>query len=541
MRFYVILFTIINILFSCVPQAHARWDILLMTTSGLNGQLLPASEKNDQETVGMVRTFGGFARIQSVLQSYRNKYPGICITVATGDDLMGESLTNEQGKAVFGTMNLMGFDVSTLGNHEFDRGDNFLVKCIKNKKFPTVISNLKLVPGNSLQKHITEYEIIDRNFLKIGFMGMILPELNMISNPGPEISVFPDLIKSARATALKIKEKGADIIVLLSHLNLEDQQKILEEVPEINIICGGQSHKDILPGQEIIARDTNSPGLMVQCGNNGRYVGVLKIKMSNGRIGHHEWTIIPVTDQTKPDLKVLNYVKSQVKGDDSASIISNSPEPLDTRVSKIRTRDTPSGRLISSIMRDKFKTDIAFQNSGGIRGNKLIPPGPITEKIVNRMFPFGNTMTILKVSGKELKQILERSVHNLPDTSGAFLQTSGIQYTLDLTRTPQQLEINSIGKPVRIKTPGNRISMIKVMDKSGDYRPINENHKYSIATNSYLAKGGDGYIMLKDAHEKVETFIRVRDVIKFGLLDMEKIKIDKKPSIFTEEGLPYSR
>lgn len=539
MRIYIVATTIIIIIFTCTSSAYARWDLVLLTTSGLNGQLLPAREKNEHNSDGMVRTFGGFARIQSIFKSYREQHPGICLTIATGDDLMGESLTNEQGKIVFGAMNKMGFDISTLGNHEFDRGTNFLIKSLNYKNFPTVVSNLKTSRGNKLKKFIQPYKIIEINFLKVGFMGMILPELSMLSNPGPGISVSSDLVKSARETAKELREKGADIVILLSHLDYEDQQKIIEEVTEIDVICGGQNHKDILPGQEIVARNANSPGILVQCGSQGRFVGVLKLSVKNGIASKHEWTIIPVTDNTSTDADLQKYLDSRVLKGSSNEIITESPAVLDTRVTLIRTREAPIGRLVSSIMRDRFKTDIAFQNSGGIRGDKVIPAGPITGRDINKMFPFGNTITVLKVSGKTLKQILERSVHKLPAPSGAFLQTSGLQYTLDITATPQELEINELGKPVRIRQAGNRISGIKVMDRNGIFRPIREKETYSVTTNSYLASGGDGYISLKEASGRVDTFIRVRDVIKFGLLDMKMIEIDSKPVIFNREGMPY--
>ncbi len=539
MRDYIIILTIFILLNIATPATAARWDLILLTTSGLNGQLLPTVEKSSKSNAGMVRTFGGFARIQSIFESYRVKFPGATIAVATGDDLMGESLTNEQGKAVFGTMNMMGFDVSTLGNHEFDRGTKFLVKCLKNKKFPTVVSNIKIAAGNSLQKYIKQDLIIEKNFVKVGFMGMVLPDLTMISNPGSNISVNPDIIASARETAQELKKNNVDLIVLLSHLDIEDQKKILEAVPEIDIICGGQSHIDILPGQELIARDGKNAGLMVQCGDHGRFVGILKIKLSNGSISNHEWTIIPVTENTKPDLNIQNYIKSQIPPANTNNPIANSPVVLDTRGDFIRTHEAPVGKLVSSIMLKKFKTDIAFQNSGGIRGDKKIPIGPVTEKDIDGMFPFGNTITILKVTGDELKQILERSVHKMPKASGAFLQTSGIQYSLDLSKPPQELEINKIGKPVRIRTKGSRISNIKVKDKTGAFKPIKPKHKYSLATNSYLARGGDGYIILRDAKRKVETFIKVRDVIKFGLLDMKTIKLENKPSISKTNGMPY--
>lgn len=541
MRLFAIVAALIAILTTSSPAPADRWDLIILTTSGLNGQLLPAAEKNDHNASSMVRTFGGFARIQSIFELYRTKYPGSTITVATGDDLMGESLTNAKGKTVFEAMNMMGFDISTLGNHEFNRGSRLLVNCLKNKTFPTVLSNIKISSDNPLKKYIQRTDVIEKNFVKVGFMGMILPELKLISNPGSGIRISSDIIESARKTAHELKyKKKVDLIILLSHLTIEDQKLILQQVPEIDIICGGQSYKEILPGQEVIARDGPTPGLMVQCGSHGRYVGVLKINMNANSIYKHEWTIIPVTDKTKEDIKIRNFISGKIHTPEDKSVpLAISPSPLDTRTAYIRTEETLAGNIIGSLLREKFQTDIGFQNGGGIRGDKIIPSGPVTDQDIDTMFPFGNKVSILKVTGKTLKQLLERSVHKLPDPSGAFLQISGVRFVVDLKGQAQELELDSEGKPVRIKTPGARVSDIKIIDKSGNYQPIEEKRKYSLATNSYIARGGDGYIMLKNLPGKVETFVKVREVIKAGMLKKQELKSEFSPAILQPDRTPY--
>lgn len=99
LRHYIIPAAIIfSILVTATPILAAEWDLVLLTTSGLNGQLISAKEKASPKNAGMVRTFGGFARIQTIFKSYRDKYPGITMTIATGDDLMGESLSTKKEK-----------------------------------------------------------------------------------------------------------------------------------------------------------------------------------------------------------------------------------------------------------------------------------------------------------------------------------------------------------------------------------------------------------------------------------------------------------
>ncbi len=535
-----ILISLITFILLSTPCGASRWDVVILTTSGLNGQLVPFSEKNELHNGNMLPTFGGFARIQTVFESYRQKFPNKTITIATGDDLMGESIQDDQGKVVLDAMNRMGFDISTLGNHEFDRGSNILAKYLENKDFPTIVSNLEINPGSRLLKYIKPYTVIERGFIRIGFMGLILPELRIISNPGTNTFVNHDLLEVARFTARKlVNEEHADIVILLSHISIDDQKLILESIPEINIICGGQTHKDILPGQEIIARDGPTTGLMVQCGARGRFVGILKLRIDDGHLETHEWTIVPITNDILPNKETSDFIKANMTKKASAEMLTMSTTPLDTQVKSLRIQDKPVGKIISKILMEKFKTDIAFQNSGGIRGNKMIPAGPIYASDVDTMLPFGNTVTIIKITGEELKQVLERSVQNLPEPSGSYLQTAGIQYTLDLNGTPQKLNITEQGKVLSIKTPGSRISNIKIYDKSGNYRPVVNDKMYSIATNSFLASGGDGYITLKNSKQKVETFIKMSEVIKSGLSKMKNITAGNEISTFNLNGEPF--
>jgi len=132
-------------------------------------------------------------------------------------------------------------------------------------------------------------------------------------------------------------------------------------------------------------------------------------------------------------------------------------------------------------------------------------------------------------------------VHKLPAPSGAFLQISGLKFTLDLNGQPQELEINAQGKPAKIKTAGSRISNIRIQDKSGAYKSLNYDRKYSIATNSYLARGGDGYIMLKNVPGKVETFVKVNEVIKSRMQKQDKLNTEYPPVIYKPDGSLYKK
>jgi 2',3'-cyclic-nucleotide 2'-phosphodiesterase (5'-nucleotidase family) len=128
-------------------------------------------------------------------------------------------------------------------------------------------------------------------------------------------------------------------------------------------------------------------------------------------------------------------------------------------------------------MRERVGGDVGLLNSGAIRANRVIPPGPITKRDVRELLPFGNTVTLLEVTGATLRAVLEHSVDELPRPSGHFLQTAGVRYRVDPTQPP-----------------GRRIGAVDVGGRSLDPAGL-----YRLAVPDYLARGKDGYSMLAAA------------------------------------------
>ena len=151
--------------------------------------------------------------------------------------------------------------------------------------------------------------------------------------------------------------------------------------------------------------------------------------------------------------------------------------PLDARNTALRTGETNAGNLITDVMRARLHADVAVMNGGGIRGNQLVPAGPLSKKDINALLPFLNVVVMLEVPGKVLKEVLERSVGAYPREFGGFLQVSGVSFTFDPARPAGQ-------RIVRVLVNGE---------------PLDPERRYTLATNSYTAAGGDGYAMLATA------------------------------------------
>jgi 2',3'-cyclic-nucleotide 2'-phosphodiesterase (5'-nucleotidase family) len=198
---------------------------------------------------------------------------------------------------------------------------------------------------------------------------------------------------------------------------------------------------------------------------------------------------------------------------------------LDLRKRSLRTGESPLGNLVADIIREHFQTDLSFYNSGLIRGDKTVPAGEISTSDLSKMFPFGDSIHLLRLSGATLKQVLERSVSALPEAKGWFLQVSGLRYTAKINKMPQKLNIGADGRATAVAQAGRRVLGIEVLNSNGKYYPLDPDKIYSVATNDFIAQGGDGYIMLKAIQERQDSSIPLKDVVTEGLRKRKEIEL----------------
>ena len=292
----------------------------------------------------------------------------------------------------------------------------------------------------------------------------------------------------------------SDVSAQLPELfGLEEDIKLAEKVPEINLICGGHSHDFMIKEEEIIVSHANGKKtLIIHSGARGEYLGKLDMLVDKGKIISHSWAPVRITTELKQDKKALALImayKNQLPGKKVLTVLEKA---LDCRGGTLRAKETAAGNLITDIIREHFKTDIAFQNGGGIRGERIIPPGNLTTNDIDLMLPFKNKITILSLKGYKIKQALEQSVSFLPLQYGGFLQVSGISFDIDVNEEPFKMEPHTKTGSIKIIRTGNRVSKIMILDINGNYIPLNPYKTYQAAVNSFLANGGDNYFILKN-------------------------------------------
>jgi 2',3'-cyclic-nucleotide 2'-phosphodiesterase (5'-nucleotidase family) len=254
---------------------------------------------------------------------------------------------------------------------------------------------------------------------------------------------------------------------------------------------------------------------------------LLKLELENGLIMGHQWEPIRVgaTIIQAPDMEDL--IRMYQKKMPLKRVLTTSRVALDCLSETVRAREAAIGNLITDIIRQRFNTDMAFHNGGGIRGERVIPAGRITTEDIDTMLPFENRVVLLRLKGRVIKQALERGVAFLSPKQGAFLQVSGLRYEVNPKATPQKLRTDKNRIPIGIRQPGSRIVNIEVLQKEGRYQPLDSERVYTVALNSFLANGGDGYVMLKAARHRTNTYVPLRSAV-INRLDRTSLIAPKK-------------
>lgn len=474
-----------------------------------------------------------FPKLVTAVKEERAKKPN-ALLVDAGDVFSGSLYFNEfKGQADLKFMNLMGYDVMTLGNHEFDLGDDVkgneaLADFIKAAKFPIISSNVDFSEDVALQGLFSDtissrpedgkiYQgmVKEVNGERVGFFGLTTEETVDIASPGKV--KFEDYIEEAKKAVAAFEGMGVNKIVAVSHIGYNDNPNVdndillAKNVPGIDVIVGGHSHDEL---KTPVLIDTDNDGkskdktLIVQAYQYGDYLGSLDVTFNPaGKIVSHDGKLIKTADfQADPEaLDLLKPYSDKIKEIESTETGATAAKELENPRSSeggssVRSNETPLGNLITDGMLAKAKqTDssiiMALQNGGGIRNS--INQGPITVGEVISVLPFGNTLATMELTGKELKEAFEISVKSAPGENGGFLHVSGAKVSYDSS-----------------KPAGSRVASILYKHEDGHYVQVKDNETYKIATNAFTAKGGDGYTVFEKAYKEG----RVTDL---GLSDWE--------------------
>ncbi len=458
----------------------------------------------------------GYAEIAQYKQDALSLGASVLLLDA-GDATMGMPIVNlDKGTNAITFMNMVGYDAMTLGNHEFDWGSDNVLRLEDLADFPFLSANVyNTADGTDFVQPNVIFDL--DNGMKIGVFGLTTPETLSMANralfPGLSFKTDEDLYACAQAQVDELKAKGVNLVICLAHLGVADQSvgvrstDVIAAVDGIDIVIDGHSHTVV--DSDIITKgegDAATKTLLVQTGCYDENLGVILFdgkNLSSGLIPAAKYkasvqvlTSLLPTHEDEMVAAEVNSVNDAIKAKLSQPFAATEVLLNGQSVPGVRTEETNLGDFCADAMLWSAKQLVgdkvvaSLVNGGSIRAS--IDVGEVTMNDMKTVFPFGNTLVTLDVTGAELLEALEVATCVTPEAMGSFPQVSGIVFTVDTTvpfAPGAQYDNSSYYAPA---APGSRVAIASIGGEAFDPDAV-----YTICTNDYMAGGNGPYVAFK--------------------------------------------
>ena len=466
LKFLIGAFFLASIIFFTATVNAA--ELVILHTNDFHGRVLTTDNRG--ESMGLAEMTAAIKTLKS-----QNKNT---LWFDAGDTFHGMPNINiSKGENMLNLLNIAGLDAMTAGNHDFDYGIETLLSLTKKAKFEFLDANLVYRSNDKLV--FKSYKIYTMsNGLRVGVFGLTTPETQVKARPSLVRGInFLNPFEIAKDMVKELRNK-CDVLIAVTHMGVDERSdftsiRLANEVDGIDLIVDGHSHTTLPSGLTI------NNTLIVQTGCHAYNLGKVTIQLDGKKITDKKAELLDANAVNKinptPDKNVSNAIKQMERNNRKlfSKVISQNYKALEFDNTTVRTRETELGDFITDAFRWRTGADIAVINAGGIRGD--LPEGNVTYGDTINIFPFGNQLQVVEITGDKIRAMLENSVCQYPDTFGGFLQVSGIRFTI----TPANLV-------------GSRVSGIYINNA-----PLDDNKIYTLATDDFLIEGGDDYDMLK--------------------------------------------
>jgi 2',3'-cyclic-nucleotide 2'-phosphodiesterase (5'-nucleotidase family) len=394
-----------------------------------------------------------------------------------GDLFSGNPLVDqypEKGYPIVDIMNKAGYCLSSIGNHEFDYGQDVLNKRIEQAEFEFICANIKY-EENALLKRMKPYRIFKINNVTMSVLSLLEVGSGGIPSTHPKNVAGLKFDLPAKTVGEYSFLRKNNVFILLSHIGIDRDIDIAKKYPEIDVILGGHSHTKINNGK------LENGVLITQASAKLNYVGETRISVKNGKIVSKTNKLIDLNELTDEDLEIRELIDSYKAADQGNRIIGKT-------VSKISGKQK-LGALMTDALTEMLELDIAFLNSGGIRLDN-IPKGDISMNTVYTLDPFGNDVVKIIMTYDEIEKFLLKYKKVL---------VSGITCTI---------------------SSDNRKKSAVILDKNG--RALDKSKKYAVGMNTYIystykfAHKDDGVAMNVNTADILIKYIENKQIIDYS-------------------------
>jgi len=478
----------------CAPVwAAEQLKLSIIHMNDAHAHYIPYTEK------GYDGPIGGLGKAETVIRGLetrsRSEGRGTLLLFA-GDLLMGTPFSTAfKGKLGVALMNEMKFQAMTVGNHEFDYGQDNLRGLKALMAFPLLSANIRTEKGEYPFQRFTKMEFAGSKTRVVifGLTTTFTPTATLPANV--KGLVFDDEIETAKGLLSAFKEE--DLIIALTHIGVDDDRRLAEACPKIDVIIGGHSHTAL--HEPLTVGNT----LICQAGAYAKFVGRLDLDVSDGKVVKHDGELVLLAPDIEEDRKIASTIAEYKTHMDAAlnTVIGRTEVFLEGTRSAVRSDVTTNlGRLITYNMAVSAGADAAMINGGAIRSE--IGIGDITLGAVQTVLPFSDNLVRVDLKGEDILRILQRSA-DLERGQGGKLQTYGMDW----------------------ETEGGKVKLAKIMGQVFDPAKI-----YSVAISNFLATGGDGYDTFQESarhlcnlptliSDTLTNYIRDKRVLSRELVD----------------------
>ncbi len=452
---------------------------------------------------------GGLAARATIIKRIRGQSKNVLVLDA-GDINTGRPESNLfKARPDIEGFNYIGYDAMAIGNHEFDNPVDVLKEQMKLADFPFLSANVRTKQGELLA---LPYIIKEFDGFKVAIFGLTTKETEFLGHPDNIRGlVFQDEVEVAQQLVPELR-KQADAVIALAHMGIYNSpelgsKRLASEVSSIDLIVDGHSHTKLDAPIVMTDPESGHKTLIVQAWKWGLVLGRVDLFIQEKRVIDYKFEAIPVNlkeVEKKPDGAMVYHVIGEEIPEDPelvrlmkpyvdrvnyllSEVVGQAEETFFYR--GVRKRETALGDLVADSMlwyTKYLEVDFALQNGGGIRAD--LPKGPITQRSMHEVLPFDNSVVVLTLDGATVRSLFNYMA-SISSGQGAFPQVSaGLSITLNtLTKKCEKIMING--------------------------EPFDPGRTYTVATNSYLAAGGDGYRMLLNALHRYDSSMSLRDVL----------------------------
>ena len=423
---------------------------------------------------------GGVARLAAVVRAERARRSHVLVTFA--GDAISPSLMSaiDKGAHMIDLLNRIGLTAMAVGSHEYDFGPDVAKQRFSEATFPILGAN-NLDADGGLVAGVVASTMVDAGRFKVGIFGLTTLGTAVKSSPGSV--TFTPVLDAAATQAAALRAAGAHLVIALAHTDVAEDDALLRQ-GAVDLLLSGDDHR--------LRLDYDGRVLFAESGQQADWVTVIDLTLDEVESrGRKRFVWEPAfravhTGRVTPDPALAEAVRAyRARLSRELDVeIGITETGIDSRRAMVRTRETAIGNLVADAIRLAVGADVALTNGGGIRAGKVYPPGTrLTRRDILSELPFGNKTVLLELTGDELRAALENGFSEIEKTSGRFPQVSGLKVVYDPRRPPGA----------------------RVMEVHHDGVALDPDGKYTLATNDFMARGGDGYRMFADKTPLIEA------------------------------------